>query len=480
MPPPTQAPGRALTLTEELEKLDQAITLTLQGLLSLSPILGRKLSLRIIPSTAPPCAHSAFLHIWLTLHFLVEIDHNFSRAHLIITSSILPIIEQYAQHSTAVWEGSKFWKTFFEASANVSLSGYEELAAADLTALSTSRLDEGSRIRHEDAIQSPEQRGHDDAAIAHFNSPYEALKREIQDEQSSSVLGAPPTAHNTVLLDRTPSRSTSTSTATASTASRTDTEDEDEEEEETIHGLPQRTTGGPSSSREAQAHVSPPSTPQSSPFRSTLASASGLDDMYQGQSKPQDRLLHHVLDKTYRLQATPRKPYTPSALPSARKTPATGYRTNRFGADDGTASLSRVPDEPWSSSPVGPAPELDNEIFSSPAKRKTPTRQQYQPRTPNTVSSVRRVQNLQTPQRQQTRGFATPAGKTAQAPAATPEQQQGYGTVEQDEEITWSADLDSSDVEDGGEGMSPPKTIQFYIPDEQRVVRTPGKYFFFS
>src|SRR5271167_3306363 len=87
----------------------------------------------------------------------VEIDHNFSRAHRIVTTSILPIVEQYAEHSKAVWEGSKvsspvlphrrllittkFWKQFFEASANVSLSGYEELAAdEDLedTALSQS------------------------------------------------------------------------------------------------------------------------------------------------------------------------------------------------------------------------------------------------------------------------------------------------------------------------------------------------------
>ena len=36
-----------------------------------------------------------------------EIDHNFSRAHRIVTSSILPIVEQYASHSKEVWEGSK-------------------------------------------------------------------------------------------------------------------------------------------------------------------------------------------------------------------------------------------------------------------------------------------------------------------------------------------------------------------------------------
>jgi hypothetical protein len=37
----------------------------------------------------------------------IEIDHNFSRAHRIVTTSILPIVEQYAKHSETVWDGSK-------------------------------------------------------------------------------------------------------------------------------------------------------------------------------------------------------------------------------------------------------------------------------------------------------------------------------------------------------------------------------------
>ncbi|KAG9831299.1 hypothetical protein KCU63_g14461, partial [Aureobasidium melanogenum] len=84
------ASSRNLSLTEELERLEQSITLTLQ-----------------------------------------EIDHNFSKAHRIVTSSILPVVDQYAQHSRDVWEGSRFWKQFFEASANVSLSGYQEGALED-------------------------------------------------------------------------------------------------------------------------------------------------------------------------------------------------------------------------------------------------------------------------------------------------------------------------------------------------------------
>jgi hypothetical protein len=54
------------TLTEELEKVEQSITLTLQ-----------------------------------------EIDQNFSTSHRIITSSILPIVEEYALQSQAVWQSSK-------------------------------------------------------------------------------------------------------------------------------------------------------------------------------------------------------------------------------------------------------------------------------------------------------------------------------------------------------------------------------------
>ena len=63
-------PGAAATsnmsLTEELERLEQSITITLQ-----------------------------------------EIDSNFAKAHRIVTTSILPIVERYARNSEAVWEGSK-------------------------------------------------------------------------------------------------------------------------------------------------------------------------------------------------------------------------------------------------------------------------------------------------------------------------------------------------------------------------------------
>lgn len=79
---------RNLTLTEELEKLEQSITLTLQGVLPVTRNRARGI-------------HQLMLSL--------EIDHNFSKAHRIVTASILPIVERYAEHSKDVWEGSKVY-----------------------------------------------------------------------------------------------------------------------------------------------------------------------------------------------------------------------------------------------------------------------------------------------------------------------------------------------------------------------------------
>lgn len=72
-------------LAEELEKTEQSITLALQ-----------------------------------------EIDKNFSKANKIVGESVLPVIEKYSNQSKNMWSGAAFWKQFLEAAANVSLSGYEE------------------------------------------------------------------------------------------------------------------------------------------------------------------------------------------------------------------------------------------------------------------------------------------------------------------------------------------------------------------
>ncbi|ORY18598.1 DASH complex subunit Ask1-domain-containing protein [Clohesyomyces aquaticus] len=349
------APQRALTLTEELEKLEQSITLTLQ-----------------------------------------EIDHNFSRAHRIVTTSVLPVVEQYGKHSEAVWEGSKaqFWKQFFEASANVSLSGYEDPGQDESTAheetqdsqlyddqtvedtvtgatatppkASSSQADDDfgdtstldSPLEHAHSTPRAPNTGGGDPKFADFSSPYEKLKRELEGARTP---GVDPT---------TPGKT---------------------------HNLPDMSM-----------------TPESSPFVPPTTTKKTVHIN-------QDPLLHRVLDKTYRIQATPHS--------TARK------QKKPVGFTPGTASKGRPALSRWaedSSPPSSPAPQLRADIFSSPLKA---------PRTPGV--------SVQTPGR----------GK------------QAYN-------VTQTKGVFDSDSEDEGEdeelGFSPPKTMQFHIP-QSRLLQTPAR-----
>ncbi|KAI4243877.1 MAG: hypothetical protein L6R40_003259 [Gallowayella cf. fulva] len=367
------APPRNLTLTEELEKLEQSITLTLQ-----------------------------------------EIDHNFSRAHRIVTTSILPVVENYAEHSKSVWESSKFWKQFFEASANVSLSGYEEppehdeTATEDATATTpstptsqthndndmtmTPRSDNRQQYNDDSSLsttppeqstprpRSKHQQDHQ-PSIAAFSSPYETLKREIK--------GPQPSQDDTSHLPSTPRNPF-------------------------------------------------PSQPDSSPF---IAPSTARPH----RTPKDDPLLHRILDKNWRLQATPHtttrapKPGTSTLPYRTGRTPARNNNNNiETPAAAGKSNTNPQPamDDDLDSSPAMPAPELHSEIFGTPARRKK-------------VPGV----SVLTP----AKGKRTPARKPAGA-----------------EKAIWASDSDSDDDDDEGGGMSPPKTIQFHVP-QSRLLRTPAR-----
>ncbi|KAL8701331.1 MAG: hypothetical protein Q9201_004971 [Fulgogasparrea decipioides] len=385
------APQRSLTLTEELEKLEQSITLTLQ-----------------------------------------EIDHNFSRAHRIVTTSILPVVEQYAEHSKNVWESSKFWKQFFEASANVSLSGYEEppeqdetVTGDDATATtpSTSAYASSSQSHNDETMtpQSnnqqqyppsaddstlstipPEQstprprsqrhQGHHQQppSMALYTSPYEALKREIKGQQPLS-----------------------------------------QDDNSALPSTPRNPL--------QNQHTYPPST--SHPHR----------------TPKDDPLLHRILDKNWRLQATPhattrapkpgssiKLPYRSGRTPARRKeneeTPAAaGKGKARAGVMDDDRELD--------SSPTVPAPELHSEIFGTPA------------------AAGRRKQvpgvSVLTPAR----------GKKGMTPMRKPSDKTSGKDVVKD---IWDSDSDDDDSEGLAGGMSPPKTMQFHVP-QSRLLRTPAR-----
>ena len=161
-------------------------------------------------------------------------------------------------------------------------------------------------------------------------------------------------------------------------------------------------------------------TPTSSPFDPTSYLQS------TAQRKPADPLLHRVLDKNYRVQATPH------TTRKENKTPA-----NKPSWRDTTSPMS---------SPPAAAPQLHAEIFSS------PIRQQYSrpsaPRTPGI--SVQ----------------PTPAKGAVKEAKSEPAKK---------DEISWESDSDEDAEGVYRElGMSPPKTIQFSLP-QSRLLQTPGK-----
>ena len=380
---------RNLTLTEELEKIEQSITLTLQG--NCIDIMRQSINSTDLPSQ--------------------EIDHNFSRAHRIVTTSILPVVEQYAEHSKNVWEGSKvfsttiliastvnlhpdipqFWKQFFEASANVSLSGYEEPPADDeattteendptATTPSTStyhspqpNTPSNQTYYHEEALSpspinvTPRPPGQKQRiATAPYSSPYETLKRDTLAVSSS---------------------------------------------ESTL----------PSTPRAAASPV-----PQSSPFVPPSTSHRTAH-----RTPTNDVLLHRVLDKNWRIQATPhstiRLPQRSKSFTDPTPKPRTRRKTRGRAKEDYDLD----------SSPAVPAPQLHSEIFDTPAINR---------RVPGV--------SVLTPARGR-KHSATESGKRGK-------QQQ-----------IWDSDSDD-EGDDMRVGMSPPKTMQIHIP-QPRLLKTPAR-----
>lgn len=371
--------SRNLTLTEELEKLEQSITLTLQ-----------------------------------------EIDSNFSKAHRIVTGSILPVVEQYAKHSGNVWEGSKvrisrheitcivltgkqFWKQFFEASANVSLSGYEEAAMEeDVTHTETTTHDDDD---DEDTVAREEEADDDDSFSV--DSP-----TQVTGAQSTPKL-PPSTAkgRNAAASFRSPSpRKYTGKNPLAVTPSS----------EEPSTPRPQTTLNFQSS----------PFEPNSAAFRPSAR-------------QNNDPLLHRgVLDKNYRIQATPhtqrRKQQQQQYHASTKPTPATASKTTRLWDDS--------PD----SSPAVAAPQLRSDLFS-PVKGGAKGPIGGGPRTPGI--------SLLTPARPKT-GQPGSAG----IPSQQPSRDLGY---------TLNNDFDDEEDDDSLE-MSPPKTLQFHVP-QSRLLQTPAR-----
>ncbi|KAF1992265.1 hypothetical protein K402DRAFT_443100 [Aulographum hederae CBS 113979] len=444
---PNTIATRNLTLTEELEKLEQSITLTLQ-----------------------------------------EIDHNFSRAHQIVTTSILPIVEQYGKHSEAVWEGSKFWKQFFEASANVSLSGYEEAPSilddepTEVTAAPTS---EGTATPHAYTPTGEGAEDEDTATSASIDRPATLSRYADSDDEEdgiviptdADILSSPSLAH-THSTPRHPPASAKgkgvakqTTRAKAAAATFAHHPSPYEELKNEIRGstadtgsLPNPITPGKADDTANFAELS--MTPSSSPF-GALPSATrsrrtpfGTATRATSAHNANDPLLHRVLDKTYRIAATPhtgRKATTNfrsynAANTSATPSMATATKTSRW--------QNPALDDSSPFSPDVPAPQLRSEFFS-------PVR----PGGPHTPG----ISVHQTPGRtkfQSRRKSGAGGDDTTQRTLFTGGAREGY-TAGQGGGAVWDDDSDDDDIE-ADLGFSPPKTMQFHIP-QSRLLQTPAR-----
>ncbi|KZF23395.1 hypothetical protein L228DRAFT_246164 [Xylona heveae TC161] len=399
-------PPRNLTLTEELEKLEQSITLTLQ-----------------------------------------EIDHNFSRAHHIVTASILPIVEQYAEHSKSVWESSKFWKQFFEASANVSLSGYEEAT-----------VDETATTGQEDTTATTEPSGYDDTAHAHDESIHEQDRYEAyqptghQEEHtllsSPSLTGSTPRATSKTRADRPP-------------ASFAEYSSPYEALKREIHGESSDLPSTPGKQTFPQALFQ---SPGSSPLPLDPRSGHKQHNHHQHQQHQQQRsnadpLLHRVLDKNYRIQATP---HSQQRRPRSATTPGTA---TRHYPPPAAQPRWRDDSSPMSSPPIA-APELHSEIFSSPAMQRSARR------TPGvSVQTPLSVRKTARPVSGGGGGGGDPSGRMD---IETPQTQRYNNTTTNKRDVTrglWDSDSSDDDID---LGFSPPKTMQFHVP-QNKLLQTPAR-----
>jgi DASH complex subunit ASK1 len=392
-----------------------------------------------------------------------EIDHNFSQAHRIVTTSILPLVEQYAEHSRDVWDGAKvsylpcfrswasnslqFWKQFFEASANVSLSGYEEHPNEDTTQEQTA-TDEESTANVTQSNATETTTSYDTPSSDRHGTPH---RHEDLDMSSLSIsehsTPRPQLQHEKQADDSTTTASTLTDASPYETLRQQISESDSPFEIQNPSALP----ATPGRSPTHHHRFSPSPSPFIPPATHQKPASSSTPAKHDHHHKPSDPVMHRMLDKTYRVQATPLGKRFEGGRGRSKFN-----ATPRSKAQHAPSSSSKYPfeDSP-ASSPEPEAPQLNAELFSSPAKRglATPT-----PRRNRRPSSSHNQRTTPKP------------GVSVLTPA------KGMGAGGAGKQPVWDSDdeFDDDDGErEGGAGPSPPKTMQFHVP-QSRLMKTPG------
>lgn len=328
----------------------------------------------------------------------------------------------------ADWE-SQFWKQFFEASANVSLSGYEEPTnEEDVTNTETTSTQ----------VETPTEHGEYSQGGAH---QHEEDEEDFTVDSPTQITGT----HATPKLSGSGKKSNLQTKSPANFGSPS----------------PRKYTGR--NPRAIGASSGEPSTPrpqgnaqlQSSPFEPESAYQPSGQRTHTINTK-NDPLMHRVLDKNYRIQATPHTQRRQRHQAAAKPTPPTATKTAPW-------------DDSPQSSPAMAAPELRSDLFS-------PAKPSYAkpngPRTPGIsilTPAARRTASGKPPTTSTGRQLFSPQDKAYTSAAARPRDPTNNANS-----IFSSPFASDEDDEDDAFGMSPPKTMQFHVP-QSRLMQTPAR-----
>lgn len=204
--------------------------------------------------------------------------------------------------------------------------------------------------------------------------------------------------------------------------------------------------------------------PQSSPFEPESAYQPSTQRSRTKTNNSNDPLMHRVLDKNYRIQATPhtQRRQRQQAAAAAKPTPQTATKTTPW-------------DDSPQSSPAMAAPELRPDLFS-PAKQ--PSQPTGGPRTPGIsilTPAARRTANGKAPTTSTGRQLFSPQDKAfsnRQPSASASQSTNAFKTSNTIFSSPFASDDDDND--DDAFGMSPPKTMQFHVP-QSRLMQTPAR-----
>lgn len=392
------------------------------------------------------------------------------------------MVEQYAENSRDVWEGAKvspspsalnanepgsniiqFWKQFFEASANVSLSGYEEKPNEDTTVQEeepTATEEDSATNLTETASLDDGHDGHHDVDVSHKPDDLDLTSLSL----SHSTPRAPSTTTTTAHGKPADADITSSSIAYSSSSPYENLKKQINETDSPFDVEDSNLPSTPPGKSSFRQYRGTPMSPSSSPFvppvshekPSTSTPFFGRSGHDHGNGKPSDPVMHRMADKTYRVQATPLGKGAAAAAAGG----GAGGRSKFAITPKTKPPASRYDDSPLSS-PEPEAPQLNAEIFGdSPLK----------PTTPGTAGSRRRYQHA--PPSTSRLRFTPQPGTSVLTPA------KGGGGV--GKRPVWDSDDDDfggggggGDFDDDDLGASPPKTMQFHIP-QSRLMKTPG------